>query len=612
MNWVEGAKEWGTVTVPDALDYNYKSKKISENEVCEIFTFTNKSDVDVFTSKTDIGIYITFNDSYGESKVCIEKRCNTHIYCGGKTSYVLALRMGGEAPHLGMVLTKGSLCGYSVERNIEDGSNDRGDFIMHPSPVHLLPGESFSVEWTLFFCENEESFYQRLPEYTEFIKAEADKYIIQQGEDICVKFTPEFSFSEVKVTCNGEKTAFSVNDNAIYIKQKANCIGECSYHVVIGQSEAYCVVSVVPKFMELAEKRADFLIRHQQFHNADSNLNGAFLTYDNEEGHLFCSPQNDYNGGRERVGMCVFLAKWARITNNADAIKAVKEYLVFVEREIFDIKTGMIFNNIGYDNSFPRLYNAPWFAVLYLECYRLFEKKEYLIYAYKILLKYYIDGGTEFYPIMLPATEAYDELIKAGMNEYAASLLPYYRKHADFIERTGKNYPPSEVKFEQSIIAPAADCSYQYAKIFNEERYYASAEEHLKLLMLMNGKQPDYHLYETAIRHWDGYWFGKNKLYGDTFPHYWSGLTGMAVLRKYEITKDNSLVKKAYHSIMGTLTLIMPDGRGSCAYLFPLTVNGVKAQGFDPYANDQDWALYFMLLYMDKLNNINEHGNLAC
>lgn len=33
----------------------------------------------------------------------------------------------------------------------------------------------------------------------------------------------------------------------------------------------------------------------------------------------------------------------------------------------------------------------------------------------------------------------------------------------------------------------------------------------IKVLELFNGMQPDYHLYEAAIRHWDGYWFGKKR-----------------------------------------------------------------------------------------------------
>ena len=54
-----------------------------------------------------------------------------------------------------------------------------------------------------------------------------------------------------------------------------------------------------------------------------------------------------------------------------------------------------------------------------------------------------------------------------------------------------------------------------------------SARKQLDVLELFNGIEPSYHLREVAIRHWDGYWFGKRKLYGDTFPHYWSALTGL-------------------------------------------------------------------------------------
>ena len=47
--------------------------------------------------------------------------------------------MGGESPHLGLVLTEGALSGYSVERDLSQISNDRGDFLLHPSPMTLAP-----------------------------------------------------------------------------------------------------------------------------------------------------------------------------------------------------------------------------------------------------------------------------------------------------------------------------------------------------------------------------------------------------------------------------------------------------------------------------------------
>ena len=57
-----------------------------------------------------------FNDSYEKAEVGLEKRCNAHLFIGENATYVMALRQGGRAPHLGLVLTKGSIIGYGVER----------------------------------------------------------------------------------------------------------------------------------------------------------------------------------------------------------------------------------------------------------------------------------------------------------------------------------------------------------------------------------------------------------------------------------------------------------------------------------------------------------------
>ena len=157
MNWIEGNTEWGTVKVPDGISVSVKSEKVNDT-VTERYIFTNTSGKDIFTSLNDISIYTPFNDDYSDSETCMKKRCHTHIWCGEDISYVMCLRMGGEAPHLGLVLTKGSLGGYSIERDLSKISNDRGDFILHPSPVSLAPNENFTVEWTLFWHNGKTDF----------------------------------------------------------------------------------------------------------------------------------------------------------------------------------------------------------------------------------------------------------------------------------------------------------------------------------------------------------------------------------------------------------------------------------------------------------------------
>jgi hypothetical protein len=62
-----------------------------------------------------------------------------------------------------------------------------------------------------------------------------------------------------------------------------------------------------------------------------------------------------------------------------------------------------------------------------------------------------------------------------------------------------------------------------------------------------------------------------------------------------ELTGDDTYKARSEASLRGVLPLFFPDGTASCAYVFPRSVNGIQASYFDPYANDQDWGLYFYL-----------------
>jgi hypothetical protein len=84
-------------------------------------------------------------------------------------------------------------------------------------------------------------------------------------------------------------------------------------------------------------------------------------------------------------------------------------------------------------------------------------------------------------------------------------------------------------------------------------------------------------------------------MWGDTFPHYWSTLTAVAFRHFGVIMQDKRYAERADEIIRGNLSLFSPDGRASCAYIYPLTVDGQAAQFADAYANDQDWALVHAL-----------------
>jgi hypothetical protein len=49
-------------------------------------------------------------------------------------------------------------------------------------------------------------------------------------------------------------------------------------------------------------------------------------------------------------------------------------------------------------------------------------------------------------------------------------------------------------------------------------------------LLAFAGPQRHVRLRHVAVRHWDGYWFGLRRQWGDIFPHYWPALTAVALL----------------------------------------------------------------------------------
>ena len=123
MNWVEGNSVWGTIKGAEFVSSEIQNDKmvaifsnkklnihvdrhLTADKLTERYIFTNACDFPVFIHKGEIGIYTTFNDSYDAADICMTQRCNAHIWCGGNTSWVNALKMGVSDVNLGLVLTK--------------------------------------------------------------------------------------------------------------------------------------------------------------------------------------------------------------------------------------------------------------------------------------------------------------------------------------------------------------------------------------------------------------------------------------------------------------------------------------------------------------------------
>ena len=93
------------------------------------------------------------------------------------------------------------------------------------------------------------------------------------------------------------------------------------------------------------------------------------------------------------------------------------------------------------------------------------------------------------------------------------------------------------------------------------------------------------------IRHWDGYWFGGLRLWGDVFPHYWSILSAAIYLDWPEDLAEPQRIAElrsaGYAILRSNLISFNPDGSASCAFVYPSCVNGRPAYVADPLANDQ-------------------------
>ena len=590
MNWLREEFPYAEVKCPPEFSAEVQNEKDGDVLTTKIVVSYNGAHP-YFTNAGSIGVSFPLQDRYTDSVTCRDYRCHAHIFCGENTSYIMALRMGGAAPHLGMVLTKGSLSAYSIERDLKLQSNDRGCFWLHPSAQEFAPGDTIKLEWKVFPHRGREDFREKLRAFPRVILVDAEQYVIYPGETS--KVTIEPTFPAEKVTINGaslEKTENSVYEY-LFENEKT---GEYVLSICADEVKTTCRLLVQERPETLAAKRCAFIVDHQQYHGKIKELQGAYLPYDNEEKILVCTSENDFNAGRERTGMGVLIARALQqnlLKDREKAEQSLREYHAFYLRELVNASTGLVCNCSGKDNSYFRLYNYPWAVTFFLECWKLWGEKEDLKTAVHITEKFYEQDGFRFYPIEMPIVMLCQELEKAGEQEDLKTVRDLFRRHADQLIEIGTAYPASEVNYEQSIVQPAAEVILQVYEVTGEEKYLRGAEQQIAVLELFDGQQPDYHLHETAIRHWDGYWFGKRRVFGDTFPHYWSAENGRTFKRYARLTGNEEYNIRGEHSLRGVLSMFFEDGTATCAYLYPYSVNGQKTDFADPYANDQDWGL---------------------
>ncbi len=598
MNWIEGVHALGETVTPKKIVVQ-RTVVSDEQGLTLSVRFTNYSALDIFANTGSVGIYIPFNDSYPSAALCMTNRCHAHIFCGKEISYILGLRMGGNAPHLGMYLTEGSLDSYSVT---DTGINDRGDFLFHPSPFHLRPGQSYTISMRFFRHNGREDFFRILrADMPDYFQVKANHYTVFPNERLELSIVANTDIRSISVSENEQSFPVKVEQTAARCSISADTfpLGEHSFEIVLNGKHTRCVVFFSAPLSELLAARCRFIAKKQQLNDPDSMLHGAYLCYDNQTDEFIYSGYNqDYNAGRERLAMPILLAMYLQKHPDQELENSLKLYMDFFMRELFDAETGIVFDDADRTLHTNRLYNYPWAVKLFLELYLLDGALEHLEYAYRAMRRYYRFHGERFYAFTIPIRQILTLLQTANMQKEYEELLSYFCAHAEVMIQNATNYPKHEVAYEQSIVAPAAKFLLELYEVTHDERYLVEATKQMQTMALFSGTQPDYHLYACAIRHWDDYWFGKRKLFGDTFPHYWNALSADAFYAYAKAQKDADCLQFAIDAYRVQCCLFSPNGSASCAMLYPLFSSGTPGHFFDEWANDQDWALVYYLEYL--------------
>lgn len=580
------------------------SRIFTDEGLTEIYTLSNEGKEPI--SLYDIGIYTPFNDNYPGAEECIRARTNVQVWNGESAAYVNALRMGGFAPHLGLVLTEGAIKSYEIwEREAQKGNSQyRGVLALNLPDLYLKSGNSYSVAWNLFPHNGNEDFKQNLLKQGSTLVS-SDKYVYQKGETARVVMQTALPLENCTARLNGVPVPVSRMNGRYVVETQLIQPGEVRVDFFYGNGkQTHADLLVISSEKALLEKRVDFIRTHQQMNRQDDPRFGAYMIYDNEGDSIYlndtpnCNPV-DRDEGAERVGMGVLLAKQYRLTKN-DALKeSLLNYARFL-REKLQTDDYVTYSSVDQTNR-NRGYNYMWVADFYFQMYQATGDRNFAVDGYQTLQAMFRQFGYGFYAIGIPVLVGLESLEAAGMKKEYKKLLADFKKTGDVFVQNGLNYPKFEVNYEQSIVAPAVQFLSQLYLVTKEQKYLDEVKRQIPVVEAFNGFQPSYHLNEVAVRHWDGYWFGKREMFGDTFPHYWSTVTA-AVYYYYALcTGDRSYQERAENIVRNNLCLFFEDGKASCAYLYPYKIDGVKGQFYDPYANDQDWALVYYLLVNEDI-----------
>ncbi|TDD30612.1 hypothetical protein E1218_00775 [Kribbella turkmenica] len=512
-----------------------------------------------------LAISTPYRDIYRSSRESLTGAVHAHVWTGGADAWVWAVPMDGSGPGLGLQLKEGELWAYSVEsREAGTGSNIRGHLYLHvtdharaphamggQAPITLAPGASYRWTWQL-------SWYADLPAF------HADRRPLIDADRLAAR-----TGQTIQLTGAGPTEVTSDEPGVVHVD------------ATDGHRTARIAVLFHEPLEEIVGRRVRFILDKQRRPELADSRRFAFVPYDNDSGLTVLSGAwGDWSDARERIGMAILLQEvrdrgWG---DRAELDEALAGYERFVREHLVDADGTVQDDSIHQGR--VRLYNFPWFA-------RFLLGQGDRAAATRILERYYELGGAHF--LAFDLGPLLSELgLRDRLVEHARTFLEY-----------GDELPPHEVNYEQSMVAPLLELLVAAYRIAPDQIDGGELNRRLGWLTAFAADQPDVRLRHVPIRHWDGYWFGRLRLWGDVFPHYWSALSAVVYAawpRELVDPAAASWLDAATDAILrANLVNFATDGTATCAFVYPSCVNGQPAYVADPLANDQDWALVYAL-----------------
>ncbi|MEV0792539.1 hypothetical protein [Kribbella sp. NPDC050459] len=288
------------------------------------------------------------------------------------------------------------------------------------------------------------------------------------------------------------------------------------------------------------------------------------------------------------------LLQQMRLRDWGDAARidgALADWARFARAELIDA-TGDV--RWGSDTTVakPRLYNYPWLAHFFADQFQLYRHTDDLQLAASLLERSYELDARRHLSIGQPEAVLHIAAVldAEGDTARADALRAALLDSAEHFAAVGQVLPSHEVNYEQSLVAPLVSLFALTVRNWPSPAFESALERSLRWMRAFAGPQPHVRLRGIAIRHWDGYWFGRNRQWGDVFPHYWSILNAVA-LTQLPVPAS----AEADGILRANLANLAADGSATCAFVMPSCVDGIPGYRADSLANDQDWILTLWL-----------------